>query len=402
MQQQITIADIFREYGDSYISRYNITGQQKGLIRLLSSCRTSVMGSHYEKCDHCRYIARAYNSCRNRHCPSCQHKDKLEWMGKRMKELLPVGYYHLVFTIPHELNPLCLKNKKVMYDILFTAASQSVLELSRDVKHLGADIGLITVLHTWGQNMMEHPHLHCIMPSGGMSFDKEHWVNIRKKNSFFIHYKALSAKFRGKFLALVKQAYLQQKLELKGSLSLLASKANFTGFLDRLYLKQWVVNIQKPLGSPEKILEYLSRYVFRVAISERRIIQEKDGKVLFSWKDYRSGRFRKMNLDRDEFIRRFLLHTLPQGFFKVRYYGLFSSRMRRQNIVLAKNLLARDVMGKKEEALEDGCCVWEKHDAVWNEILQMILNYRKPNCPLCQKGRLHFAGIVPRNHGAYG
>lgn len=402
MQQQITIADIFRKYGDSYISRYNITGQQKGLIHLLSSCRTAVMGSHYEKCDHCRYIAKAYNSCRNRHCPSCQQKDKLEWMGNRMKELLPVGYYHLVFTIPHELNPLCLKNKKVMYDILFTAASQTVLELSRDVKHLGADIGLIAVLHTWGQNMMEHPHLHCIMPSGGMSFDKEHWVNTRKKNGFFIHYKALSAKFRGKFLALVKQAYLQQKLELKGSLSLLASKANFSGFLDRLYLKQWVVNIQKPLGSPEKILEYLSRYVFRVAISDRRIIQVKDGNVLFSWKDYRSGRFRKMKLDRDEFIRRFLLHTLPQGFFKVRYYGLFSSRMRRQNIDLAKNLLERDVMDKKEEALEDGRNVWEKQDGVWIKILQMILNYRKPNCPLCHKGRLHFAGIVPRNHGAPG
>ena len=402
MQQQITIADIFREYGDSYISRNNITGQQKGLIHLLSSCRTSVMGSHYEKCDNCQYIAKAYNSCRNRHCPTCQQKDKLLWMGNRMKELLPVGYYHLVFTIPHELNPLCLKNKKVMYDILFTAASQTLLELSRDTRHLGADIGLIAVLHTWGQNMMEHPNLHCIMPSGGMSFDKEHWVHTRKKNGFFVHYKVLSQKFRGKFLALVKQAYLKQKLELKGSLSLLASKVNFSGFLDPLYLKQWVVNIQKPLGSPEKILEYLSRYVFRVAISDRRIIRVKDGKVLFSWKDYRSGLFRKMKLDKDEFIRRFLLHTLPQGFFKVRYYGLFSCRMRRQNIELAKSILDQKVLERNQESLEDGRCVWEKHEAVWNEILQMILNYRMPNCPHCHKGRLHFAGIVPRNHGAYG
>jgi len=403
MQQQITIADIFRECGDSYISRNNITGQQKGLIHLLSSCRTSVMGSHYEKCDHCLHIVKAYNSCRNRHCPTCQHKDKLEWMGSRMKELLPVGYYHLVFTIPHELNPICLKNKKVMYDILFTAASQTLLELSRDSRHLGADIGLIAVLHTWGQNMMEHPHLHCIMPSGGMSFDKEHWVHTRKKNGFFIHYKVLSEKFRGKFLDLFKHAYLNQKLELKGSLSLLVSKVNFSAFLDRLYLKQWVVNIQKPLGSPEKILEYLSRYVFRVAISDRRIIQMKDGQVLFSWKDYRSGGlFRKMKLNRDEFIRRFLLHTLPQGFFKVRYYGLFASRMRRQNIDLANSILAQEALERNQESLDDGCCVWEKQDALWNEILQMILNYRKPNCPLCHKGRLHFAGIVPRDHGAPG
>jgi hypothetical protein len=402
MQQQLTIADIFREYGDSYISRNNIRGQQKGLIHLLSYCHTSVMGSHYEMCDHCRYIAKAYNSCRNRHCPTCQQKDKLLWMDKRMKELLPVGYYHLVFTIPHELNPLCLKNKKVMYDILFTAASQTLLELSRDTNHLGADIGLIAVLHTWGQNMMEHPHLHCIMPSGGMSFDKEHWVHIRMKNGFFVHYKVLSQKFRGKFLALVKEAWLQQKLELRGSLSLLASKANFSRFLDKLYLKPWVVNIQKPLGNPEKILEYLSRYVFRVAITDRRIIEVKDGKVPFSWKDYRSGLFRKMWLDIDEFIRRFLLHTLPKGFFKVRYYGLFASRVRRQNIDLAKSILQQEVLERNQESLEDGCCVRGKQDAVWNEILQMILNYRKPNCPLCHKGRLHFAGIVPRNHGAPG
>jgi hypothetical protein len=183
---------------------------------------------------------------------------------------------------------------------------------------------------------------------------------------------------------------------------MLASKANFSGFLDMLYLKSWVVNIQKPLGSPEKILEYLSRYVFRVAISDRRIIEVKNGKVLFSWKDYCSGLFRKMWLDIDEFIRRFLLHTLPQGFFKVRYYGLFSSRMRRQNIDLAKRILEQEVLERNQESLEDGCCVRGKQDAVWNEILQMILNYRKPNCPLCHKGRLHFAGIVPRNHGAPG
>jgi len=402
MQQQITLADILTEYGDSYISRNNIRGQQKGLIHLLSACHTSLMGSHFEKCDQCQYLGKAYNSCRNRHCPSCQQKDKLEWLDKRMQELLPIGYYHLVFTIPHELNPLCLKNKKVMYDILFNAASQTLLELSRDVKHLGADTGLIAVLHTWGQNMMEHPHLHCIMPAGGLSFDKEHWVHTRKKNDFFIHYKVLSEKFRGKFLALVKQAYLQQKLELKGSLSLLTSKGNFSYFTNQLYLKQWVVNIQKPLGKPEKILEYLSRYVFRIAITDRRIIEVKDGKVLFSWKDYRSGSFRRMRLDTDEFIHRFLLHTLPKGFFKVRYYGLFSSRMRRQNIELAKSILDQEVMDKKEEALEDGRNVWEKQDTVWNEILQMILNYHKPNCPLCHKGRLHFAGIVPRNHGAPG
>jgi hypothetical protein len=315
-----------------------------------------------------------------------------------MQELLPVGYYHLVFTIPHELNPLCLKNKKVMYDILFNAASQTILELSKDTKHLGADTGLISVLHTWGQNMMEHPHLHCIMPAGGLSFDKEHWVHTRKKNDFFIYYKVLSEKFRGKFLDLLKQNYSKGELVFKGSLASIGGKAMFACFTDNLYKKEWVVNIQKPLGKPEKILEYLSRYVFRIAITDRRIIEVKNGKVLFSWKDYRSGLFRKMRLDTDEFIRRFLLHTLPQGFFKVRYYGIFSSRFRKQNIELARELLIQEQNDAIEEALEDGKQTWEKQDTVWNELLQIISNFRKPNCPHCHKGRLRFAGIVPQSY----
>jgi hypothetical protein len=402
MQNQITIADILNEYGGSYITRKNIRGQQKGLIHLLSACHTSLLGSHFEKCDNCHYLGKAYNSCRNRHCPTCQQKDKLEWLDKRMQDLLPVGYYHLVFTIPHELNPLCLKNKKVMYDILFNAASQTLLELSRDTKHLGANIGLITVLHTWGQNMMEHPHLHCIMPAGGLSFDKEHWVHTRKKNDFFIYYKVLSEKFRGKFLHLLKLAHSKGELEFKGNLASIGGKGTFANFTDKLYRIDWVVNIQKPLGKPEKILEYLSRYVFRIAITDRRIIEVKDRKVLFSWKDYRTGLFRKMRLDTDEFIRRFLLHVLPQGFFKVRYYGIFSCRFRKQNIELARELLTQEQDDAKQEAIEDGKLTWEKQNTVWNEMLRIINNFRQPNCPHCHMGRLHFAGIVPPNHAVPG
>jgi hypothetical protein len=245
---------------------------------------------------------------------------------------------------------------------------------------------------------MEHPHLHCIMPAGGLSFDKGHWVHTRKKNDFFIYYKVLSEKFRGKYLDLLKQAYSKGELEFKGNLAAIAGKARFTCFTDNLYKKEWVVNIQKPLGKPEKILEYLSRYVFRIAITDRRIIEVKDGKVLFSRKDYRTGLFRKMRLDTDEFIRRFLLHILPQGFFKVRYYGIFSSRFRKQNIELARELLTQEQDDAKQEALEDGKLTWEKQDTVWNEILKIISNFRQPNCPHCKKGRLHFAGIVPRNY----
>lgn len=386
------------KYGDSYIERNNIVGQEKGIIHLLSMCRTQAMGSHFEKCNHCGLLSKAVNSCRNRNCPTCQGKDQLEWMNKRMQELLPTGYYHLVFTIPHELNLLCLRNKKVMYDILFNAASQTILELSKDTKHLGADTGLITVLHTWGQNMMEHPHLHCIMPAGGLSADKQHWVRSQKKNDFFIHVKAISRKFRGKFLDLLKKQYTNEKLTCKGSLSCLSTKGKFFSLCAKLYDIEWVVNIQAPLGKPEKVLEYLSRYVFRVAITDRRIIEVKDHKVHFSWKDYRSGLFREMTLDVDEFIRRYLLHILPKGFFKVRYYGIFSSRYRKLNIATARELLIQESELLKEQDLEDGRHLWLKQDSIWDEIRDKIKAYKKPNCPLCKKGNMVFAGIVHPVH----
>jgi hypothetical protein len=394
MQEQITAGSLFREYGANYISQNQTTKEQRSLIHLLSACRTSGLGSHFETCDHCSYTVKTNNSCRNRHCPTCQQKDKLEWMDKRMKELLPVGYYHLVFTLPHELGPLCLQNKKVMYGLLFKAASQTLLELTRDVKHLGADIGLVTVLHTWGQNMKEHPHLHCIMPAGGLSFDREHWVHMPDKNNFFIAGKVLAKKFRGKFLDMLKQEKEKGELDFHGKLTAIKGPVQFNRFLTPMYKKDWVVNVQKPMGNPEKILEYISRYVFRIAITDRRIIEVKDGKVRFSWKDYRTDRFREMKLDIDEFIRRFLLHVLPKGFFKVRYYGILSSRYRKQNIETAKKLLEQETETQKEEALEDGSRVLEKQDTVWNEILECIQNFRQPNCPACKKGRLRFAGLV--------
>ena len=394
MPQQITAGSLLQEYGAKYISQHKVTKEQRSLIHLLSACRIGGLGSHFEKCDHCSYTGKSYNSCRNRHCPQCQQKEKLEWLNKRMKELLPVGYYHLVFTLPHELSPLCLQNKKVMYGLLFKAVSQTLLELTRDVKHLGADIGLITVLHTWGQNMKEHPHLHCIMPAGGLSFDREHWVRVPGKNNFFIAGKVLAKKFRGKFLDMLKQEKAKGKLVFHGKLTAIKGPEQFVRFMAPLYQKSWVVNVQKPMGNPEKILEYLSRYVFRIAITDRRIIEVKDGKVRFSWKDYRSGHFREMKLDVDEFIHRFLLHVLPKGFFKVRYYGILSSRYRKQNIETAKQLLAQEAENQKEEALEDGRQILEKQNTVWNEILESIKNFRPPNCPACKKGRLRFAGLV--------
>lgn len=399
MSKQINFRDILDEFGEDYIKRNQVTGQEKGLIRLLTACRTSALGRHFEKCNQCNYLSKSFNSCRNRHCPICQQKDKQAWLDKRMQELLPVGYYHLVFTIPHQLNPLCLQNKKIMYGILFKAASQTVLELARDVKHLGAETGLLTVLHTWGQNMMEHPHLHCIMPAGGISFDRENWVYTNKKDNFFVHYKVISRKFRGKFLNLLQKAYDKEQLNFKGKLfAKVATKKKFQEFKNKLYKTEWVVNIQKPFGSPKKVLEYLSRYIFRIAITNRRIIEVKDGKVLFSWKDYRTGRLGKMKLTADEFIRRFLLHVMPSGFFKVRYYGIFSSRYRKENITTAKRLIKQQDDNIRQEAFEDGQPVLEKQTTVWDEIMQKIQAYKKPNCPNCKKGRLRFAGIVSSDY----
>jgi hypothetical protein len=396
MQQKITLGGILDTYGEQYISNNNATGQEKGLARLLASCRGQALGSHFEQCPHCAYYTKAYNSCRNRHCPLCQQKDKLAWPDKRMGELLPVGYYHLVFTIPHELNPLCSANKKLMYDILFKAASQTMLELAKGPKHLGADTGLITVLHTWGQNMMEHPHLHCIMPAGGLSFDKQYWVHTYKKDDFFIHVNVLSNMFRGKFLHLPRQAYYKGLLEFKGKLLAISGKRKFSDFTYRPKQKNWAVNIQAPFGKPGKVLEYLSRYVFRIAITDRRIKEVKNGKVLFSWKDYRTGLFKEMKLDIDEFIHRFLLHVLPKGSFKVRYYGIFTNRYRKANIELAKTLLQQEQGDLMAEDKEDGRPIPRKDHAFWDEIWPKIKEYKQPNCPACNKGRLRFAGIVPR------
>ena len=402
---KITVCDILREHGGQYIHKNKLQGQQKGIINLLSSCRTQTRGSHFRQCDHCSYIDKTYNSCRNRHCPNCQHKDKEEWLNKCMQELLPVGYYHLVLTIPHQLNDLCLQNKKIMYGILFKAATQTTLELSKDIKHLGADTGLITVLHTWGQNMMEHPHLHCVMPAGGLSFDKTHWVHTRKSKDFFIHYKVLSSKFRGKFLDLLQKAYNKGELSFKRKLNSIGGKKNFTALLSMLYKKAWVVNIQKPFAHPGKVLEYLSRYVFRIAISDRRIEKVENGMVYFAIKDYkREGIFRKLKLEINEFIRRFLLHVLPQGFLKVRYYGIFANTCRKENIAKAKELLAEEKAEQKQEDIEDGRQIWEKQDTIWTKIMENIKNHLKLNCPACNNGRMRFAGLViedPPNYNAF-
>lgn len=392
--EKIGIREIFSEYGERYISNSNhkVTSREKGLIRLLESCGTRYLGSHVISCDKCGHTETVYNSCRNRHCPNCQQKDKLEWIKKRMDELLPVGYYHLVFTVPHLLNQFCMQNKRKMYGILFKAASDTVMELAASPGHARTQTGLICILHTWGQNLSGHIHLHCLMPAGGLTNNGQDWLHFNKKNGFFVHYKVISRLFRKKFLASMNAAFLKGEITCNGNLTKYKSKNVFIVLTQKLSQTDWVVNIQPPMGNPEKILEYLSRYVFRVAISDNRIISVENGKVHFMMKDYRTGLFRPTNLDIDEFIRRFLLHVLPEKFLKVRYYGIFSNRYRQENIKKAKEILKQQNETDYQEALEDGGTVWKKQDTVWDEIKNLINSFKFPNCPSCKKGRMKFVG----------
>lgn len=332
------LQDIFRQFGPFYREEHNLPLGHLKTMRAIETCRTAALGGHLDRCDECGHLRISYNSCRNRHCPKCQGMKGQEWLVERLDDLLPVQYFHVVFTLPDLLNPVALYNQRAIYGLLFRAASETLLELAADPKYLGARIGVIAVLHTWGQNLMDHPHLHCVVPGGGLSFDGLRWVQGRKK--FFIPVKVLSRKFRGKFLALLKEAYREGGLVLPGAAA--DAAASFQRLLDRLYAKEWVVYCKKPFASPEYVLRYLCLYTHRVAISNSRIVAFNNGGVTFKWRDYRDGYKEKfMTLAAHEFIRRFLLYVLPERFVKIRHYGLLCNRNRRKKVRLCRHLAGR-------------------------------------------------------------
>lgn len=275
----IEVADIFKEYGDAYRNKYRLPLQHLKVMSAIEDCRTAKLGGHTEICDNCSHIKVSYNSCRNRHCPKCQSLSKERWLDARMKDLMPIQYFHIVFTIPSELNALALQNKKLLYSLLFKASSETLIELSRDPKHLGAEIGFISLLHTWGQNLMDHSHVHCVVTGGGLSLDSSKWISCRE--DFFIHVKVLSRVFRGKFLDSLKKLYYSNKLTFSGQISTLGSRQEFKIFLDKLYKTEWVVYSKPPFKSPEHVLKYLGNYTHRVALSNSRITDLKDDKVTF-------------------------------------------------------------------------------------------------------------------------
>jgi hypothetical protein len=353
-------------------------------MRAIEICRTAELGGHVDECDTCGHISVSYNSCRNRHCPKCQFLRKEQWLEARKEDLLPIPYFHVVFTIPDELNPLALRNRRTLYGILFRSASETLMELGRDPKHLGAQIGFIGILHTWGQNLMDHPHIHCIVSGGGLSPDGQKWVPSR--NKFFLPVKVMSRLFRGKFLDYLQRGCDSGSLVFPGNVGTLQEAEAFREFMRGLYRKEWVVYCKPPFKDAEGVLQYLGRYTHRVAIANHRIVKLQDNKVSFSWRDYADGNRKKiMTLEAFEFIRRFLLHVLPDRFVKVRYYGLLGSRNRKANLVKC-----REFLGVSIEKLSDRDVLEQQNQDIpaWQELLLRVSGVDFSKCPACGEGRM--------------
>jgi hypothetical protein len=321
----LEVADILRAHGEAYGTRHPVSPLQAAVLRRLAACRTALLGGHVEACGRCGFRRISYNSCRDRHCPKCQGRKRAQWLETRLERLLPVEYFHVVFTLPAALNPLVLHHPRRFYNLLFQAASQTLLTLAADRKRLGAQVGITAILHTWGQNLLFHPHLHCVVTGGGLSPDGSRWIAAR--SGYFLPVKVLARLFRGKFLAGVKEAYHAGQLELGGSVADLADPVVFRRWLDALYRQDWVVYAKRPFGGAQQVFRYLGRYSHRVAIGNSRLLALADGQVSFLWKDYADEhRTKVMRLTAEEFIRRFLLHVLPKRFVRIRHYGLLAGR----------------------------------------------------------------------------
>ena len=333
------VGDIFRTYGQSYRQKYSLPLSHLKVMRAIEICRTAELGGHLERCDHCGYERNAYNSCRNRHCPKCQALAKAEWLDKRQAELLPVGYFHNVFTIPHELNSIALCNKTIVYDILFKSAAQTLQEFAADPKHgLGGKLGFTAILHTWDQKLLSHVHLHCVIPGGTLSFDGKFWIQSRK--DFLFPVKALSRLFRGKFISHLKKAFAEGELTFAGQIAHLAVEEHFLKSINRLWHKDWVVYSKAPFNGPQKVLDYLGRYTHRVAISNHRIVNVEDGRVTFRHRDRSdNNKCKLMTIDAEQFIRRFLLHVVPPSYQRIRHFGFLANRRKKQDLARCRELL---------------------------------------------------------------
>jgi hypothetical protein len=336
---RLEVADVLRAYGDAYRAAHPVSPAQAKVMRRLASCRTAALGGHIDACAGCGFVRVSYNSCRDRHCPKCQAGKRAAWLDDRLERLLPVPYFHVVFTLPDILHPLVLHNPAALYDLLFRAAAGTLLTLAADPKRLGAQVGFTAILHTWGQNLLFHPHLHCVVTGGGLSSDQARWIAGNPR--YFLPVRVLGKLFRGKFLAGLRAAYDAGELTLSGSASRFADPNVFHQLVSDLYRRPWVVYAQPPFGGPEHVFRYLGRYSHRVAIANSRLVAIDDGHVSFTWKDYADGsQVKVMRLTADEFLRRFLLHVLPKGFVRVRHYGLMAGSSAATKLPRCRELLA--------------------------------------------------------------
>jgi hypothetical protein len=378
---KLEVADILRRYGNTYRAEHegSLSSTQRRVMRAITACRTAALGGHLEACDECGHQRISYNSCRNRHCPKCQSLARAQWIEDRKSELLDCPYFHVVFTLPEEIAAIAYQNKAVVYNLLFAATAETLGTIAADPKQLGAEIGFFAVLHTWGQNLIHHPHLHCVVPGGGLSPDGERWIACRP--GFFLPVRVLSRFFRRRFLELLGQAFERGELEFFSALESLRDRKAFLRYLEPLREKEWIVYAKAPFAGPEQVLEYVGRYTHRVAISNNRLLEIEDGQVTFRWRDYRDGDAHKtMTLTAGEFIRCFLLHVLPPGFHRIRYYGLLGNRHRQEKLEQCRRFLDMSLATPTDPDAAAPADYRDRYESLTGQSLH--------HCPICRRGRM--------------
>ena len=380
------VADVFRLYGEEYRRAHALPPLERGVMHAIEVCRTAALGGHLERCDACGFEQPAYDSCGNRHCPKCQTVAKLRWLEARKAELLPVGYFHNTFTLPHTLNPIAFANKKLIYDMLFHAVADTLKEFGLDPKHLGGKLGFTATLHTWDQQLRYHVHLHCLIPGGALSPDGSRWLRARER--FLFHVKALSRRFRRNFCDRLEESFAKGELRFGGKAARFQSPPAFRRLVARLRSIEWVVNSKRPFAGPHKVLDYLSRYTHRVAISNHRIRNVEDGRVTFTWRDRRDhNKVKLCTLGAHEFIRRFLLHTLPKGYHRIRHHGFLANRSKQTGLPRCRQLLGL------------GAEVPKPPKTSARELLVELAGIDPARCPRCNRGTMRVVKPLPGASG---
>jgi Putative transposase/Transposase zinc-binding domain len=386
---KLEVADVFRRYGAAYREKHgaSISMAQRCVMSAIEVCRTAALGGHLERCDQCGHERNCFNSCRDRHCPKCQSLARAQWIEDRQAELLDVPYFHVVFTVPEQIAAIAYQNKKVVYGILFHTVAETLTTIAADPEHLGAEIGFFAVLHSWGQNLQFHPHLHCVVPGGGLSPDGQRWISCRP--NFFLPVRVLSHLFRRLFLTSLRKAYDSGKLRLWGRLEPLRERRTFVRLCEELKEPEWVVYAKPPFAGPQQVLDYVGRYTHRVAISNNRLLGIENDQVSFQWKDYRTGdQIKTMTLSAEEFIRRFLLHVLPSGFQRIRYYGFLGNRYRQAKLAQCRRLLGMRNSDEPHIA---------PHEEDYRDQYEDLTGISLRQCPQCKDGRMLLVAVLPRS-----